>query len=48
MFENGGLSRLEHRGYDSAGVAVVNQDGTIEIRRSSGKLRNLAKSVTVE
>jgi glucosamine--fructose-6-phosphate aminotransferase (isomerizing) len=43
-----GVKRLEHRGYDSAGVAVVNQDGTIEIRRSSGKLRNLAKSVTVE
>ena len=32
-----GLRRLEYRGYDSAGVAVV-RDGEIEIRRSAGKL----------
>src|SRR5262245_14606790 len=35
-----GLRRLEYRGYDSAGIAVV-KDGKIEIRRSPGKLRNL-------
>jgi glucosamine--fructose-6-phosphate aminotransferase (isomerizing) len=39
-----GLRRLEYRGYDSAGLAVVN-GGTIEIRRSSGKLVNLARSL---
>jgi glucosamine--fructose-6-phosphate aminotransferase (isomerizing) len=35
-----GLRRLEYRGYDSAGVALVH-DGTIEIRRSAGKLSRL-------
>jgi glucosamine--fructose-6-phosphate aminotransferase (isomerizing) len=35
-----GLRRLEYRGYDSAGVAVVNGNG-LEIRRSAGKLGNL-------
>ena len=35
-----GLRRLEYRGYDSAGVAVVNGHG-LEIRRSAGKLANL-------
>ena len=33
-----GLRRLEYRGYDSAGVAVV-RNGEIELRRSAGKLR---------
>ena len=40
-----GLKRLEYRGYDSAGIAVVNQGGRIEIRRASGKLRNLEDSI---
>ena len=40
-----GLRRLEYRGYDSAGVAVVNPSGKIEIRRASGKLRNLEESL---
>src|SRR5687768_11944509 len=35
-----GLRRLEYRGYDSAGVAVVNGHG-IDVRRSAGKLANL-------
>ncbi len=35
-----GLRRLEYRGYDSAGVAVV-RDGAMHIRRSPGKLANL-------
>ena len=35
-----GLRRLEYRGYDSAGVAVVRTDG-IEVRRSAGKLSRL-------
>jgi len=37
-----GLRRLEYRGYDSAGVAVV-RDGGVDIRRSAGKLANLEK-----
>src|ERR1700746_3012449 len=36
-----GLRKLEYRGYDSAGIAVVTQAGKLEIRRASGKLRNL-------
>jgi len=35
-----GLRRLEYRGYDSAGVAIVH-DGQLDIRRSAGKLANL-------
>jgi glucosamine--fructose-6-phosphate aminotransferase (isomerizing) len=35
-----GLRRLEYRGYDSAGLAVV-RDGGIDVRRSQGKLANL-------
>src|SRR6266700_2888163 len=36
-----GLKRLEYRGYDSAGLAVVGDDCTLTVRRASGKLRNL-------
>src|SRR6185295_6174636 len=35
-----GLRKLEYRGYDSAGVAVV-KNGQMTIRRSAGKLSNL-------
>jgi glucosamine--fructose-6-phosphate aminotransferase (isomerizing) len=35
-----GLKRLEYRGYDSAGLAVI-QNGSIEIRRDAGKLGRL-------
>jgi glucosamine--fructose-6-phosphate aminotransferase (isomerizing) len=36
-----GLRKLEYRGYDSAGIAVVNGAGKIDIRRAPGKLKNL-------
>jgi glucosamine--fructose-6-phosphate aminotransferase (isomerizing) len=36
-----GLRKLEYRGYDSAGIAVVTEAGKLEIRRAPGKLRNL-------
>ena len=36
-----GLTRLEYRGYDSAGVAVLCRGGSLEIRRAAGKLVNL-------
>jgi len=39
-----GLRRLEYRGYDSAGVAVV-RDGTIDLRRSAGKLARLEEVI---
>ena len=35
------LSRLEYRGYDSAGVAYFGKEGRIEVARASGKLSNL-------
>jgi glucosamine--fructose-6-phosphate aminotransferase (isomerizing) len=40
-----GLRKLEYRGYDSAGIAVVNKAGKIEIRRAPGKLRNLEEVI---
>jgi glucosamine--fructose-6-phosphate aminotransferase (isomerizing) len=40
-----GLKRLEYRGYDSAGIAVVGRNGSLEIRRASGKLRNLEETI---
>ncbi|MDP8222006.1 MAG: hypothetical protein P9L99_01485 [Candidatus Lernaella stagnicola] len=39
-----GLKRLEYRGYDSAGMAVL-CDGKVRLRRSVGKLRNLELSL---
>ncbi len=39
-----GLRRLEYRGYDSAGIAVVSE-GELCIRRASGKLRNLEEVI---
>lgn len=39
-----GLSKLEYRGYDSAGLAVV-EDGQIFIEKKSGKLSNLADAL---
>ncbi len=40
-----GLRRLEYRGYDSAGIALVDDAGRLEIRRASGKLYNLEEAV---
>src|SRR5271169_5549657 len=42
-----GLRRLEYRGYDSAGIAVVGENGKLEIRRAPGKLRNLEESIRI-
>ena len=36
-----GLRKLEYRGYDSAGIAVVDEGHQLKIRRAEGKLRNL-------
>ena len=40
-----GLRKLEYRGYDSAGIAVVTPEGKLEIRRAPGKLRNLEEVI---
>src|SRR6185295_10884560 len=42
-----GLRRMEYRGYDSAGVAVVSPEG-ISLRRSAGKLANLEQAIRIE
>ena len=42
-----GLRRMEYRGYDSAGVAVVNPEG-MALRRSAGKLVNLEGAIRAE
>src|SRR5207237_10667856 len=36
-----GLRKLEYRGYDSAGIAVVDENHVLKIQRAEGKLRNL-------
>jgi len=40
-----GLKRLEYRGYDSAGIAVIGEDCALDVRRASGKLRNLEDAI---
>ena len=40
-----GLRKLEYRGYDSAGIAVVGMDGKLQLRRAPGKLRNLEEAI---
>lgn len=44
----GGLQRLEYRGYDSAGVAVLSSKQAIQTRRSVGKLSNLTEILAAE
>ena len=40
-----GLRRLEYRGYDSAGIAVLGNDKCLDLRRAPGKLRNLEEVI---
>src|ERR687883_276719 len=40
-----GLRKLEYRGYDSAGIAVVDENQDMEVRRAEGKLRNLEEAI---
>ena len=42
-----GLRRLEYRGYDSAGVAVLSDANCLELRRAPGKLRNLEEAIRI-
>src|ERR1043166_6501425 len=41
-----GLRRLEYRGYDSAGVAIVDAGHDIEIRKCAGRIASLGKLIT--
>ena len=40
-----GLRRLEYRGYDSSGIAVITQDGALERRRAPGKISGLDQAI---
>jgi glutamine---fructose-6-phosphate transaminase (isomerizing) len=40
-----GLKRLEYRGYDSAGVAILGANGTLEVRRAAGRLKALESTL---
>ncbi|MGI8669950.1 MAG: glutamine--fructose-6-phosphate transaminase (isomerizing), partial [Aridibacter sp.] len=40
-----GLRKLEYRGYDSAGIAVVDENQELTLRRAEGKLRNLEEAI---
>ncbi len=41
-----GLRKLEYRGYDSAGIAVLTSAGDLELHRRAGKIANLTASVS--
>lgn len=43
-----GLRKLEYRGYDSAGIAVVDEDRNLSLRRAEGKLRNLEEAIRLD
>ncbi len=43
-----GLKRLEYRGYDSAGVSVVNDKGNIKTVKKVGRIENLEKALNQE
>ena len=40
-----GLQRLEYRGYDSSGIAVIDHDGALAVLKRQGKLRDLEASI---
>ena len=40
-----GLQRLEYRGYDSSGIAVIDHDGVLAVLKRQGKLRDLEASI---
>jgi len=40
-----GLQRLEYRGYDSAGVAVLQEDGSLGVQRAVGRIQNLRQAL---
>ena len=42
-----GLARLEYRGYDSAGIAVISNQGALEVRKAAGNLQHLRSAVAV-
>lgn len=42
-----GLKKLEYRGYDSSGVAIINQESQIESCKAQGKIKSLEEKISV-
>ena len=40
-----GLRLLEYRGYDSAGIAVIDRNGTLQVAKKAGRIENLEKEL---
>ena len=40
-----GLTKLEYRGYDSSGIAVLKSNNSIRTERAKGKLKNLSQKI---
>ena len=40
-----GLKRLEYRGYDSAGISVINENGGVKTVKKIGRIENLEKNI---
>lgn len=40
-----GLQKLEYRGYDSSGIAIINKAGEIEVKKSEGRVEELCKII---
>ena len=40
-----GLRLLEYRGYDSAGIALIDRDGTLQVAKKAGRIENLEKEL---
>lgn len=43
-----GLKRMEYRGYDSAGVALINSDGVVDVRKRKGRVSVMAGEVEAD
>jgi len=41
-----GLQKLEYRGYDSTGIAIINKEGKIEVKKSEGKVDKLCRIIS--
>ncbi len=41
-----GLQKLEYRGYDSSGIAIINKEGEIEVKKSAGRVKELRRVIS--
>ena len=43
-----GLKRMEYRGYDSAGIALINDDGKVDLRKRKGRVSVMASEIEAD